>query len=178
MTHAIDVAQTEVGVVEASGQNDGIPFERYGRTEVGRGAVRTSPAPWCALFVMWCFEQSTDPNPHQTVKEWWRYASVKSLEAGMKARGLWMGWAVEPEPNDIVFFATRGRSDPGRGRHVGLVEKVAGDRVHTVEGNTSNGVKRRDYPLSSKRITGYARMCAVNPMEMEAFRGWHAPMAL
>lgn len=67
--------------------------------------------------------------------------------------------AREPRPGDIVFFkySTNNR----RTNHVGIVEKVEGKTIYTIEGNTSitsndNGgkVMRRK---RTKNIVAYAR---------------------
>ena len=42
-------------------------------------------------------------------------------------------------------------------QHVGIVESVVGGTLHTIEGNTTNMVARRDYDLSDPRITGWLR---------------------
>ena len=41
--------------------------------------------------------------------------------------------------------------------HTGLVEKVDGSKVYTIEGNTSDQVARRSYYLSDSYIVGYGR---------------------
>jgi hypothetical protein len=55
-------------------------------------------------------------------------------------------------PFDIIFFDWQG---DGHSEHVGIVEYVSGEVVHTVEGNTSNSVARRSYRLDSGSICGF-----------------------
>src|SRR5690606_13711109 len=113
----LDIAQSQVGIREATGNNDGIPSERYsnGRKE-----------PWCANFVAWTFRQSGNPLPGNQR----RLASVQHMEDQMKAAGRWSPRdATTPRPGDVIFFANRGDSDSGPGRHVGIVEKVENGRV-------------------------------------------------
>lgn len=150
MIRAIDVAITQIGVAEATGRNDGIPAQRY---------MKGNKLAWCAGFVAYCFDVSDDPDIAENVREFWAWGTnVQSLEDKMKERGQWFGWAITPQRNDIIFFANRGRSDPGRGRHCGIVEKVEGAWVHTIEGNLGNACKRAKHKLSSNRISGYARL--------------------
>lgn len=59
----------------------------------------------------------------------------------------------DPRPGDQIFF---GSSTSNVG-HTGIVEKVEGGKVHTIEGNTSDRVARRSYSLSDKTIVGYGR---------------------
>ena len=66
-----------------------------------------------------------------------------------------------PQPGDQIFFT----KDGGKSfYHTGIVEKVAGGRVYTIEGNTSsaagvveNGgcVRDKSYPLTYSKIGGY-----------------------
>ncbi len=66
-------------------------------------------------------------------------------------------------PGDQIFFT----KDGGKTMyHTGIVEKVAGGRVYTIEGNTSsaagvveNGgcVQDKSYPLTYSKIGGYGR---------------------
>lgn len=86
---------------------------------------------WCAVFVMWCFDQLHSlPLVHS------KSAYVPTMYAEMKAAGM----AVpEGQPGDIVCF----QFDTGLLDHVGLVEKRIGPGVYqTIEGNTGDAVQR------------------------------------
>lgn len=139
---ALRAAQSQIGVREASGNNDGLPSQRYsgGRNQ-----------PWCADFVSWSFRQTG----HELPGNQRRLAGVSYMESQMKAAGKLH--KETPKPGDIIFFRNRMASDKGSGRHVGIVEKVEGGRVFTIEGNSGNSVRRRSYPLDATKITGYAR---------------------
>jgi cell wall-associated NlpC family hydrolase len=65
---------------------------------------------------------------------------------------LWQEPGYIPAPGDIIFFDWE---PDGSSDHVGIVEYVEGEVVHTVEGNTSNSCARRSYRLDSKNICGY-----------------------
>ena len=139
---ALAAARSQLGVREATGRNDGIPAQRYsnGRRE-----------PWCANFVAWSFRQAGKQLPGNQRS----LASVQYMEDQMKKAGRFHRGV--PKPGDIIFFKNRGNSDRGGGRHVGIVERVANGRVYTIEGNSSNAVRRRSYPLNHWRISGYGR---------------------
>ena len=47
-------------------------------------------------------------------------------------------------------MATDGHTD-----HVGIVEKVENGKVFTIEGNSKDEVKEKNYNLNSKSIYGY-----------------------
>lgn len=140
---ALQAAQSQVGVREATGNNDGLPAQRYsnGRRE-----------PWCANFVAWTFRQAGTPLPGNQRS----LASVQYMEDQMKRTGQFHRGT--PQPGDIIFFGNRGGSDRGGGRHVGIVERVENGKVYTIEGNSSNAVRRRSYDLNNPRISGYGRV--------------------
>ena len=69
-------------------------------------------------------------------------------------RGLWQEAGYIPVPGDIIFFNWDG-DQSGGADHVGIVERVEGEVVHTIEGNTSDSCARRSYRLDSNVIRGY-----------------------
>lgn len=139
---ALDAARSQIGVRERTGRNDGVPAQRYsqGRKEA-----------WCANFVSWAHRKAGKPLPGNQRS----LASVQYMEDQMKKTGAFHKGT--PKPGDIIFFKNRGQSDRGSGRHVGIVERVSGGRVHTIEGNSGNRVRRRSYDLNNARISGYGR---------------------
>lgn len=56
-----------------------------------------------------------------------------------------------PQPGDQIFFSY----SAGEYSHTGIVEKVNGDTVTTIEGNTSDSVGRRTYNIGNQSIAGY-----------------------
>ena len=61
---------------------------------------------------------------------------------------------VLPRMAYIVFFDANGN---GQADHVGLVERVAGNMLYTVEGNAGDAVARGCYRLDDARLFGYGR---------------------
>lgn len=57
-----------------------------------------------------------------------------------------------PESGDQVFFYSAGDIN-----HTGIVVRVEGGSVHTVEGNSSDMVAERVYSVSDSKIAGYGR---------------------
>ena len=104
--------------------------------------------PWCACFVSWVADQcgfiESGAMP--------RVSLCDDGVAWFVARGQWAGSGHAPSPGAIIFFDWDG---DGISDHVGIVERVEGATVHTIEGNTDNSVARRDYPLNSPSIQGY-----------------------
>lgn len=163
MSMMIDVAVTQVGVAEATGNNDGVPADRY------MGGDRL---PWCMGFVLYCNRLSADPKivqPGMTKLQALELRNVHQAAALLRSLHLWFDpGAHPPQRNDVIFFWTRGISDAlaqpaaPTETHVGLVEMVYADAIWTIEGNAGNAVKRviysRKNPVSMARIAGYARM--------------------
>ncbi len=129
----VDVAIGELGYRE-TGKNS----TKYGKWYGMNGAA------WCHMFVSWCADQagvSTSVVP--------KTASTTTGMNWFKRKGLFKyKGKYTPKRGDIVYFKTN-RS------HVGIVEKVSGSTLHTIEGNTSDKVARKTYPLSNSTITGY-----------------------
>ena len=104
---------------------------------------------WCDIFADWCFVQAYGLD--NMVKM--LYQPLKGLGAGCTYS---MGYYRDnnAEAGDQCFFSRDGWKTS---YHTGLVEKVEGGRIYTVEGNTSNasgvianggGVARKSYPIS------------------------------
>ena len=106
---------------------------------------------WCSLFVHWNFCQVI--GAEQTRKFFGEPVPKNNCAAGVPY--FWnylvaLGWKVSsPTAGDIIFFENKG--------HVGIVEKVSGSTVYTIEGNKSNQVKRCSYTIGASKIYGYCR---------------------
>ena len=134
MADIIDIASKEVG------------YKAYGGNKTKYSAwYGMNGAAWCHMFASWCAYKagvSTSIAP-----------KTASTDTGMqwfknKGRFKYKG-SYTPKRNDFIYFKSDGAS------HVGIVEYVSGSTVHTIEGNTSDAVMRRSYPLSYHTITGY-----------------------
>jgi len=150
MKQAIDIAITQLGICETTGKNDGIPAKRY---------MRGDELAWCAGFLLFCNEESDDPDI--TPDDWTYYAlrSVKTFQAHLEKHGCFLPRDyASPGRNDFIIFGGTASDVNVKGHHIGIVEKVENGRVHTVEGNTSNKVARRSYDLKDKTILGYGRV--------------------
>jgi len=139
-------------VAEATGKNDGVPAERY---------MRGDELPWCAGFVLWCFEKAGFPL-HEETGQYYQMRKVDAFELIMKKRNLWFPAhdmrSKPPKPNDILFLDQRGDSDMGPGRHMGIVHSVGPTRVRSYDGNWGNKVSSVGRWRADRSITGYARV--------------------
>lgn len=88
-----------------------------------------------------------------------RECGVERHKDIFKSKGIWLG-LVRPRVGDVIIFNWSGNRG-GWGNHIGYVASVAGDRITTIEGNTTvNGqstVAYRSYSWNSVYIQGYAR---------------------
>lgn len=119
---------------------------------------------WCDMFVDWCFitAYGLEVGMQLTCQPMGGYGAGCTGSANYyKAKGQF--FKTDPKPGDQIFFT----NDGGKSMyHTGIVEKVEGGRVYTIEGNTSsspgvvpNGGMARDksYSLSYAQIGGYGR---------------------
>ena len=104
---------------------------------------------WCAIFVSWCANQVGILNKLVP-----KYAWCESGASWYKNIGRY-GWRGKytPKPGDVIFFYNSKKKAPYY--HTGIVEYVENDRVHTIEGNADDAVRRRSYSLSYSDIQGY-----------------------
>ncbi len=127
----VDIAIGELGYAE-QGEN---------RTKYGAW-MGMNGAAWCHMFVSWCAYQAGESAAVPKTASCANGISFFKNKGQFKYRGKYT-----PKRGDIIHFRNGG--------HVGIVEKVKGSTVHTVEGNSSDKVTRRSYSLSDTSITGY-----------------------
>jgi hypothetical protein len=106
--------------------------------------------PWCAAFVSVLLAEAKLPGISGVVKS----ASSEQLAGQFQNQGRYFArGAGLPQPGDVIFFGGRGSE-----HHTGIVQKVENGKVYTIEGNSSDKVSERVYPLSSASIGGYGRV--------------------
>lgn len=102
---------------------------------------------WCAIFVSWCANGSGIMN--NTIP---RFSLCTDGEKWYKDHNKWKNKSYIPQTGDIIFFDWNG---DGHVQHVGIVEKVENDKVYTIEGNSKDEVRNKNYSLTNKSIYGY-----------------------
>ena len=110
--------------------------------------------PWCDVFYDWLLVKAFGA---QTAKQLLCQPD-NSAGAGCYYSALYYRMAGrfrdrDPEPGDQIFFTFQA----GEVSHTGIVEAVSEDTVVTIEGNTSDCVARKSYPIGSGSIYGYGR---------------------
>ncbi|MCW2956076.1 MAG: hypothetical protein JWO69_945 [Thermoleophilia bacterium] len=146
----VALAQREIGVAESPmGSNESPRIKEYRAATAG---AENTPGPWCAYFVSHLAKEAGAPigaNGNGT-------GYVPTLEAWGKQEGRFTEFGAQPpQPGDIVIFNWNGAGVPD---HTGIVESVDADgTIHTIEGNSSNKVQRRDYGATTNDINGFVR---------------------
>lgn len=113
----LEIAQSQVGTVEATGNNDGAVTQYPGF--FGRGQES-----YCADFTSWVLTQAGG-----SLNDPW----CPSIRNTLINTGNWKG-RTDPQPGDIVLFDW---DFDGQADHVGLVKSVNGNGTLTcLEGNT------------------------------------------
>ena len=109
----------------------------------------TNHVEWCACFVSWCADQCGYLDSGA-------YPKFSGCVFGMQwfqQRGLWLDGSTEPVPGMLIFFDWAPKD--GVPDHVGIVEKVENGMVYTVEGNSRDMCRQKQYSLESSVILGY-----------------------
>ena len=133
---------------------------------------------YCAMFVSFCASQagiSTDIIP--------KLAYVPYEYEWFLKRGRWhsKGSGYKPQPGDLVIFGTNS--------HIGMVEKVSGTTLYTIEGNTTptgntasgDGVYRKQRGMYSDWVKGYCSPAYIvkdedDDMDLKTFKGLYDQM--
>ena len=136
----VEIARGEIGYQEGEGN-----WTKYGEWFGMQDE-------WCDMFVCWCANQagiSEDIIPKlaccDDTGEWFD-------ERNEYKNSRYWGGNYTPIPGDIILFDWDQSSDSD---HIGIVEKVEGNIVHTIEGNTNNMVARREYSLDDRNIRAF-----------------------
>ena len=129
----VEVAASQIGNV------GGEPYwSWYGFTE---------HVEWCACFVSWCANKC---GYLDTIIP--KFAGCSTGVHWFKTRNQWAERTITPEPGMIIFFDWDGDGVPD---HTGIVEKSENTCVYTIEGNTSDSCRRRQYTVGDSQIFGY-----------------------
>ena len=103
---------------------------------------------WCACFVSWCADQCGYIESGIIPK----FAGCVDGSNWFKGNGQWQDRNYEPQAGDIIFFDWEG---DGETDHVGIVEKCENGVVYTVEGNSGDACRQKQYTVGSSSIYGY-----------------------
>ena len=104
---------------------------------------------WCACFVSWVFNEAGLLDQGVVPK----FSNCETGIKWFKEHKQWKGRSTIPESEYIIFFDF---NRDGKSDHVGIVEKVEGNRIYTIEGNsTGDECRQQSYEVYSLYIVGY-----------------------
>lgn len=112
---------------------------KYGLKYKAEFGISNKGTAWCAIFVGYCAQHvglidadlypSTSEINIMWVPDVWDWFKNKNWYRTV-------GNGYTPKPGDAVFFDFDGN---GRPEHIGIVEYWDGSKLHSIEGNTTNG---------------------------------------
>ncbi|GAB2695951.1 CHAP domain-containing protein [Nocardia thraciensis] len=124
----------ELGTREGAG--DSLPGKPYNINDA-----------WCASFASWAWDKAGyDVN-------WTNKNYVPAIWADAQKMDLARN-ITEAQPGDMIIFDWNG---DGRQDHVGIVESRDGDKITTIEGNSSDMVKRNNYTIGESSLVGVVK---------------------
>lgn len=171
----ISTAEAEIGYLEKRSNsqlddktaNAGSKnYTKYARDLDAMGVYNTKKQgfAWCDIFADWCYITTFGLSVAMKMT----FQSMGGYGAGCTESARYYKTAgrfykSDPQPGDQIFYTKDGGKTC---YHTGIVKKVAGGKVYTIEGNTSsaagvveNGgcVWAKSYDLDYNRIAGYGR---------------------
>lgn len=150
----IRVAQSYVGIKEHNRSNvdpDGVIESFWKEWEDSRVHEDIGPGyAWCAIFVSAVYAQSGAALDHENGVG---FSYVPFFLSFSKDEGSFTDDVEIVSPGDIIFYNERGL---GRPDHIGIIEKIEGGWIHTIEGNYNNAVSRRMVTIGGSNIVGFA----------------------
>ena len=107
---------------------------------------------WCACFVSWCADQCGYLESGIIPQ----FSGCDDGVSWFQSNGQWQSRDYEPQPGDIIFFdwADENGQD-GSADHVGIVQSTENGIVYTVEGNSGDACRERQYSVGYYEILGY-----------------------
>ncbi|MFG1702824.1 CHAP domain-containing protein [Nonomuraea sp. M3C6] len=131
----------ELGYKEKSGQ-----FTKFGQWYADRVQdTQYRKGPWCDMFIAWAADKA-DIGDYVG-----QFAWTPSHAAWFMKQGA---WTQKPEPGALVFFDWRGGKSYKGIDHVGVVERVDGKKIHTIEANVDRVWLKRKTRETDK-VVGY-----------------------
>ena len=146
----LDRASAEVGYHE-TGENQ-TKYARDYDTDTKLYGFNMNGLPWCAYFISWLFVKVFGYITGSEMLYQFTGCAGASCASAASYFQQHRAWYSTPEKGDIIYFYVSGGIN-----HTGIVEQVDGGCVTTIEGNSSDQVKRNVYRIADPSIAGYGR---------------------
>ena len=148
----VNLALAEVGTEGGRASGDDKYIEYYNK--ITGASFDEDTTPWCAIFVTYIYRIAGVPTTLAP-----NFASCTTMrDTFLKKKGYWKTHTgYTPKAGDMIFFDW---DASGNCDHVGIVEKVTGSKVYTIEGNSQGGyktygVRHKSYTRTTSYIAGY-----------------------
>ncbi|MBO2450754.1 CHAP domain-containing protein [Actinomadura barringtoniae] len=140
----LDIAKDQLGYTE---KGDGYTKfgDWYAKNIDGDHDSYFKTAPWCDMFLAWAADKAGVQDSAG------QFASTIDHAKWFKKQDA---WGTKPEPGAIVFFDWSGSHDVDQIDHVGIVEKVDGSTLTTIEGN-NGGYKLARATRDMDQVVGF-----------------------
>ena len=142
----VEIAAGELGVKESPANSN---RQKYGKEYGVNGTA------WCCQFVWWVFKKAGAAALFYGGE---KTAYCPTLMQYYKGKGQLV--KKDFRSGDIIFFDFNGNGQPD---HVGIVERVVGDKIYTIEGNTSVGNDTNGGQVMRRTRSGKTILCAARP---------------
>ncbi|MFD0902863.1 CHAP domain-containing protein [Actinomadura sediminis] len=140
----LEVARKELGYTE---KDDG--YTKFGDWWTENVDDDHNPyfttAPWCDMFLAWAADKAG------VTEQAGQFAATPDHAKWFEDHDA---WGDDPEPGAIVFFDWSGSKDLDQIDHVGIVEKVDGKTIRTIEGN-ADGYKLTRKTRDMDHVVGF-----------------------
>lgn len=150
----LNEAREYIGVEGGSERHHFIIDTYNSVTPLPRGYLVTYENDWCDAFISFLAIRT------KSIDLIGRECGVQRHIDIFKQKKIWFeDGTITPEVGDIITFNWDSDSQPNDefADHIGLVESVSNGVITTIEGNSSNMVRRRTYNVGDGNIRGFAR---------------------
>lgn len=125
-----------------------VGYKEYANNQTKYGEWYGLQGEWCDIFISWLANQVGILDT-LIPKE----AYVPTTATWYRNRNLLKDRNYTPSKGDLILFDYNYNKTPD---HIGIVEYVEGNVIHTIEGNKSKMVKRQQYAIGNSQIYGIA----------------------
>ena len=128
--------------------NEQVGYKEYANNKTKYGEWYGVQGEWCDIFISWLANQVGILNI-LIPKE----AYVPTTANWYKNKRLLKDKNYRPQKGDLILFDYNHNKTPD---HIGIVDYVEGNVIHTIEGNKSKMVKKQQYAIGNSQIYGIA----------------------
>ena len=152
----LNIARSWIGYSEFNGKFKTILNIYNSHKPLARGYAIKPTDEWCDAFVSAVAIKAEAVDLIGTEVGCERHIDI------FKKKGIWIeDGTIKPKAGDIILYNWDSKVQPNNGSadHIGIVEKVYGNKITVIEGNysTTGSVSRRAIPVGWGYIRGYAR---------------------